>query len=102
MDENANLIEFAGIVLDASTGEASLHGRPLGLTKTEFGVLFLLLRSDGQVFSRDEIIAAVQGDDYPVTSASLNNHIMALRRKLGNRGDLIETVRGAGFRRRPT
>jgi two-component system phosphate regulon response regulator PhoB len=99
MDESATAVQFAGLTLAPSTGEAFLDGQPLDLTKTEFRVLLLLMQSDGSVFSRKEIIAAVQGDDYPVTDHSVDGHIMALRRKLGSRAHLIETVRGAGFRR---
>ena len=100
MDERPATVELAGIVLDSSTGEATVDGQPLRLTRTEFRVLFFLLQSDGRVFNRDEIIAAVQGSDYPVTARAIDNHILSLRRKLGARGDLIETIRGAGYRRR--
>jgi two-component system, OmpR family, alkaline phosphatase synthesis response regulator PhoP len=100
MEDPARAFELAGVTLDSSTRDAFLLGQPLGLTRTEFRVLQFLLESDGRAFSREEIIAAVQGDDYPVTAHSLDNHILALRRKLGNHGHLIETVRGFGFRRR--
>jgi two-component system phosphate regulon response regulator PhoB len=52
------------------------------------------------VFARKEIIAAVQGDDYPVSEHSVDGHIMSLRKKLGIHAHLIETVRGVGYRRR--
>jgi len=72
----------------------------LELTKTEFRILLFLMQSDGRVFARKEIIAAVRGDDYPVTDHSVDAHVMLLRRKLGGHGKLIETVRGTGYRRR--
>ena len=100
MDESTNPVQIAGLRLDPSTGEAFLEGQPLELTKTEFRLLLFLIESDGRVFSRKEIIAAVQGDDYPVTDHSVDGHIMSLRRKLGSLGSLLETVRGAGYRRR--
>jgi two-component system phosphate regulon response regulator PhoB len=68
MDESANPVQIAGLTLDPSTHEAFLEGRPLGLTRTEFRLLLFLLESDGSVFARKEIIAAVQGDDYPISS----------------------------------
>jgi two-component system phosphate regulon response regulator PhoB len=98
VDEKENIVEIAGIVLDSSTGKAFLEGQPLRLTKTEFRVLFLLMQSGGRVFTREEIIVAVQGDDYPVTARSVDNHVLTLRKKLGGHGNLIETVRGVGFR----
>ena len=100
MDEDTNSVQIAGLTLDPATGEALLEGQPLELTKTEFRLLLFLMQSDGRVFARKEIIAAVQGDDYPVTDHSVDSHIMLLRRKLGSHGRLIETIRGAGYRRR--
>jgi len=100
MHEEGRTVEVAGIVFDASTSEAFVEGHSLGLTKTEFRMLLFLLQSDGRVFTREEIVAAVRGDDSPSTARSVDNHIMALRRKLGIHGDLIETIRGAGYRRR--
>jgi two-component system phosphate regulon response regulator PhoB len=100
MDESEELIQIHGLTFNASTSEAFLEGRALELTKTEFRILLFLMQSDGSVFARKEIIAAVQGDDYPATDQSIDNHVMSLRRKLGSHGRLIETVRGAGYRRR--
>ena len=50
------------------------------------------------VFSRYQIVDAVHGEDYPVTDRSVDVQIVGLRRKLGKYGDLIETVRGVGYR----
>jgi two-component system, OmpR family, alkaline phosphatase synthesis response regulator PhoP len=100
MDESGKPLEIAGLTLDPATGEALLDGRPLELTKTEVRMLLFLMQSDGRVFARREMIAAVRGDDYPVTDHSVDVHVMMLRRKLGSRGKLIETVRGAGYRLR--
>jgi two-component system phosphate regulon response regulator PhoB len=100
MDDSPKPVQIAGLILDPATSEASLEGRPLELTKTEFRLLLFLMQSDGRVFARKDIIVAVQGDDYPVTDQSIGNHVMSLRKKLGSYAHLIETVRGAGYRRR--
>ena len=100
MDENTNLVQIAGLTLDPATGGAFLEGQPLELTRTEFRLLLFLMQSDGSVFARKDIVAAVQGDDYPATDHSVDVHVMSLRRKLGSHAHLIETVRGAGYRRR--
>jgi DNA-binding response OmpR family regulator len=100
MDESENPVQIHGLTFNRSTGEAFLEGRPLELTKTEFRILLFLMQSDGSVFTRKEIIAAVQGGDYPVTDRSVDGHVLSLRKKLGAHGHLIETVRGAGYRRR--
>ena len=68
------------------------------LTATEFGVLLFLARHRGWVFTRDQIIDAVKGSDYPVTDRSVDVQIVGLRRKLGTAGTMIETVRGVGYR----
>ena len=98
MTENAHTIQFGGLVLAPSIGDAFLDGQSLVLTRTEFRLLVLLLQSDGNVFTRKQIIEAIQGPDYPVTDRSVDGHILYLRRKLGDYGRLIETVRGAGYR----
>jgi len=68
------------------------------LTPTEFRVLHLLARRPGWVFTRNQIIAAAQGEDVSVTERSVDVHIVSLRRKLGTVGDTIETIRGVGYR----
>lgn len=73
-------------------------GRPVDLTFTEFQVLHLLARKPGWVFTRSMIVDAVRGDDYPVTDRSVDVQIVGLRKKLGNCGKYIETVRGVGYR----
>ena len=68
------------------------------LTLTEFRILHLLARRPGWVFTRNQILEAAQGDDSSVTTRAVDVHIVALRRKLGSNGDLIETIRGVGYR----
>ena len=78
--------------------EALAAGKPVELTRTEFGILNFLARRPGLVFTRSQIVAAVQGDDVVVTDRSVDVHVVSLRRKLGPCGDFIETVRGVGYR----
>jgi two-component system, OmpR family, alkaline phosphatase synthesis response regulator PhoP len=60
--------------------------------------LMSLAESPGWVFSRDQIIDSVKGEDYPVTARSVYVQILGIRRKLGDSGSMIETVRGVGYR----
>ena len=78
--------------------EVTLEGRRVELTYTEFNLLHLLARRPGWVFSRDKIVDAVRGYDVHVTERSVDVHILGLRKKLGGHADLVETVRGAGYR----
>lgn len=73
-------------------------GKSIDLTFTEFQVLHLLARKPGWVFTRSMIVDAVRGDDYPVTDRSVDVQIVGLRKKLGDCGKYIETVRGVGYR----
>jgi len=76
----------------------TLDGTALSLTFSEFEILYLLARRPGWVFSRNQIVNEVKGDDYPVTERAVDVQMVSLRRKLGDHGDLIETVRGVGYR----
>jgi two-component system alkaline phosphatase synthesis response regulator PhoP len=75
-----------------------VDGQPLTLTLSEFKVLELFARRPGVVFSRYQIVDAIHGQDYPVTDRSVDVLIVGLRRKLGDYGEWIETVRGVGYR----
>ena len=70
----------------------------VSLTATEFRILHFLASRPGCVYTRNQIVEAVHGDDYPVTDRSIDVQIVGLRRKLGDSGDFIETVRGVGYR----
>ena len=71
---------------------------PIDLTRTEFRILQYLASRPGWVFTRTQIVRAVHGDDYPVTGRSVDVQVAALRRKLGEHGALIHTVRGVGYK----
>lgn len=78
--------------------EVLAAGKPLSLTLTEFRLLHFLAQRPGWAFSRSQIVDAVKGDDYPVTERSVDVQVAGLRKKLGEYGEYIETVRGVGYR----
>jgi two-component system phosphate regulon response regulator PhoB len=86
------------IRLDAARHEVFCEGKPVDLFATEFALLQYFLSHPGRVFSRGQLIAAIHGPDYPVTDRSVDVQILGLRKKLGEAGDLIETIRGIGYR----
>jgi two-component system, OmpR family, alkaline phosphatase synthesis response regulator PhoP len=92
------VVSLGPIKLDAGRREVRSGDRVVSLSATEFSILEFLLRNPGWVFSRAQIIDAIKGKDYPVTDRAVDVQILALRRKLGEAGDLIETVRGFGYR----
>jgi len=86
--------------LDADRHTASYDGKPLDLFATEFALLQHFLSHPDIVFTRGQIIAAIKGADYPVTDRSVDVQILGLRKKLAEAGDMIETIRGVGYRLR--
>ena len=97
-EEQENQIAVHDIVIDVSRHEVNVAGRPVVLSATEFSILEFLARNPGWVFSRNRIIDAVKGKDYPVTERSVDVQILGLRKKLGPQGKHIQTVRGVGYR----
>jgi len=90
---------YAGdLRVDPARHEAMVGTRRVDLTATEFAILHLLARRPGWVYTRNQIIEKIKGTDYPVTERSVDVHIVGLRKKLGDAGERIETVRGVGYR----
>jgi two-component system phosphate regulon response regulator PhoB len=86
------------LVIGPARREAAVGGRVLELTATEFALLSFLASHPGWVFTRGQIIDAVKGQDYAVTERAVDVQVLGLRRKLGEAGKYIETVRGVGYR----
>jgi two-component system phosphate regulon response regulator PhoB len=91
-----------GVTIDRRRHLATSEGKSLPLTRSEFRLLDTLIRQPGRVFHRGELIDAALGEDTMVMERTIDVHIRALRRKLGERADVIETVRGVGYRFRDT
>jgi two-component system alkaline phosphatase synthesis response regulator PhoP len=92
------MIKAHNITIDVTRHKVEVDGVDVVLTFTEFKVLQLLASQPGRVFTRYQIVDAVHGDDYPVTDRSVDVQIVGLRKKLGEAGQYIETVRGIGYR----
>lgn len=88
------------LVVDVLRHEISALGQKIEFTATEFAILEHLVRHAGQVFSRQQIINAIKGSDYPVTERAIDVQILSIRHKLSDAGcpELIETIRGVGYR----
>lgn len=97
-DGDTDTIEIHCIKIHSGRHEVSVKGNPVQLTFTEFGILSFLVKRPGWVFTRSQIVDAVKGDDYFVTDRSVDVQIVGLRKKLGDAGKYIETVRGVGYR----
>jgi two-component system alkaline phosphatase synthesis response regulator PhoP len=91
-------IRIRELTIHPGRHEVLLSGEPLELTYTEFRLLHFLARKPGWAFTRSQIVDAVKGEDYPVTERSVDVQVAGLRKKLGQFGAYIETVRGVGYR----
>ncbi len=95
---HAKTITIGNLRMDENRRETLVSGKPVDLTYSEFQILLTLARRPGWVFTRYQIVDSVRGADYAVTDRAVDVQIVGLRRKLGNAGRLIETVRGVGYR----
>ena len=95
---SASVIEIGGVVVDRHRHRALHDGEELPLTPTEFRLLEVLLRQAGRAFTRHELMDSAIGEDAIVLERTIDVHVKALRKKLGSAADLIETVRGVGYR----
>ena len=99
--ENTKTIKIHDIQIKPRTREVKINGETPELTFTEFQILHLLASHPGWVFTRYQIIDKIRGDNYPVTDRSVDFQIVGLRKKMGDKGNLIQTVRGVGYRFHP-
>lgn len=97
-EEVGNVVASQGIVIDRRRHLATVDDQPISLTRTEFGLLDTLLRQPGRAFSRAELIQTAIGDDALVLDRTVDVHVRSIRSKLGEHAELIETVRGIGYR----
>ena len=93
-----DIIAVHNLQIDPGRHRIMVNKKQVDLTSTEFRLLQYLARHPGWVFSRYQIVDGIKGDDYPVTERAIDVQIVGLRKKLGDAGALIETVRGVGYR----
>ena len=92
-----NIISFEGLVLDLGKKTTTVDGESVGLTKTEFELLGLLLKYRGQVFSRQQIFDAVWPEDVVVSDRTVDVNVTRLRKKIGRYGNCIVSRQGFGY-----
>ena len=98
----SDTFRIGDVLIDATRFTVRRNGEPdSSLTIRELGLLRTFAAHPGEVLSRDALLDAVWGENYFTSSRTLDQHIVQIRRKLGESGNLIETVRGAGYRLRP-
>lgn len=95
-----DVLRVHNLEIDAGRHEVRVDGAPVSLTVTEFRILECLARRPGWVFTRQQVIDQVRGYEFMVTPRLVDVQVFGLRKKLGEAGSLVETVRGIGYRLR--
>jgi len=91
-------IARAGVIIDPQRHDVQVDGETVSLTATEFRLLHFLASHPGRVFTRDHLLARVIGEDAIVIDRNIDVHVRSIRKKLGPHRELIETIRGVGYR----
>ncbi len=97
-DIDQNFLEFGPIAMNLDAHDVSVEGKNILLTALEFKLLKHLLKRKGRVQTRDQLLGDVWGYSSEVTTRTVDTHIKRLREKLGKPGELIQTIRGVGYR----
>lgn len=100
-DDERETLAIDGIEIDRKQHLVKLHGEELPLTPTEFRLLWTLARQPGRTFSRNELLDCCRGEDANSMERTIDVHVRALRKKLIDRAEMVETIRGIGYRFKP-
>ena len=91
-------METSGVHVDVKKHEVTVDGKEISLTLKEFELLEKLMRNQGIVLTRDQLLTEIWGYDFDGETRTVDVHIRTLRQKLGTKGEIIQTVRGVGYR----
>lgn len=97
-----DVLEFGPLKIESSKCKVSVEKEEVQLTSTEFKILSILASKPGHVFTREQFINNIQGENIFVTGRTIDTHIAGLRKKIGNAANMIETIRGIGYRFKDT
>ena len=96
--EDRTDMETAGVHVDVKKHEVTVDGKEIAMTLKEFELLDKLMRNQGIVLTRDQLLTEIWGYDFDGETRTVDVHIRTLRQKLGDKGEIIQTVRGVGYR----
>jgi two-component system phosphate regulon response regulator PhoB len=94
----ADRLAHGGVEIDRLNHTVRVDGEEIPLTPTEFRLLWELARQPGRPFTRHELLDKARGEDANALERTIDVHVRSLRQKLGGRADVVETVRGVGYR----
>ena len=96
--EEKSQIELSGVCMNIKKHEVTVNGKEVALTLKEFELLEKLMLNKGIVLTRDQLLTEIWGYDFDGETRTVDVHVRTLRQKLGEKGDLVQTVRGVGYR----
>ena len=96
--ETKEITEFDGIIIDESAHTVTIDGQNADLSMKEFELLHYLISNKGVALSREKILNKVWNYDYYGDSRTIDSHIKKLRKKMGKKGEHIQTIRGLGYK----
>jgi len=97
-ESSKHRVELPGLVLDLTRYEVLHEGDPVPLTRAEFRLLWTLAQRPGRVYSRNELVDEITAGEALIVDRNVDVHVSSIRKKLGNAGKLIATVRGVGYK----
>ena len=97
-DNDEEILRHSGILMNRADFSVTLNDEAMQLTTVEYNLLYFLCRKPGRVYTRERILEEIRGDDVIITGRTVDVHILSLRRKLGDQAELIETIRGVGYK----
>lgn len=97
-EPDTNRIQVGELLLDADKHQVRCAKGEIILTPSEFKLLHALMKNSGRVLTRERLIELVQGEGVSVVDRAIDTHVFGLRKKLGPCGELVETIRGVGYR----
>ena len=96
--EETELLEYGGIVVDKTAHSVTIDGKPVDLSFKDFELLTYFMENKGIALSREKILNHVWNYDYFGDARTIDTHVKKLRSKLGDKGDLIKTIWGVGYK----
>ena len=94
----SDVLDFGILKIDTAKCRVFIQSDEITLTSTEYKILLLLAQKPGHVYTREQFIGNIQGENIFVTGRTIDTHIAGLRKKIGEGANMIETIRGIGYR----
>jgi two-component system alkaline phosphatase synthesis response regulator PhoP len=95
---NSDQVSYQGIDLDDHKRKVQVNKKEISLTASEYDLLKYLISSPGHVFTRAQIVVKIKGDNHAITDRAVDTQLVSLRKKMGDKGKLIESVWGIGYK----